>query len=189
MRSVSLPFLLSSPGASGNTIGQVPGLLSREAPNTCPALSFSLLPHGLCFHHPGCARHSSFLLSTKSQPWKAHFPACTQSSWGSLGYHTGPRVLLMLPLSVSVVSPWCSWCLFVPHSPDTPRVVTGQHLLPLVAEDQALPGEVVVTSVSDVWAQRPGDLMVRGSDPKCLSPCLCHSRMLGDLAQLLILWA
>lgn len=96
---VSLPFLLSSPGASRITDES----LTCEAPHTP-----SFLPYRLCFLHPGFVLLSSFLLATKSQPQKADFPCvCPELS-----------VLLGITLALVFFSGShcpCLWCHHCAH--------------------------------------------------------------------------
>lgn len=110
-RWVSLPFLLSSPGASRNTVGRIPGLLACEAPHACPAFSPS-----------GSASLTQALSSTcpsRSPPGSSPrkpTPLCVPRALGFPGHHTCPRVLLRLSLSMSVVSLLCSRCLSPTHT-------------------------------------------------------------------------
>lgn len=143
-------------------------------------------PHPLGFSQvppssPGHTHHSSLPLTAESRPGKLTFPVCVQSCLGSLG------IGLALVFSGSHCP--CLWCHHCAWPPDTSRAVTGQHVPTLVAEGLALAGETQAASVSDVWAQRPDDQVVRGSDPSGFGPCSRHSRTLGDLTQLPILWA
>lgn len=94
-------------------------------PHTWPASSFSLLPLGFCL----LAFPLSLLPSPS--PQKPPCPAGAQSSWGSLGHHSGPRVLVRLSLSVVY---GITIVLTAPGPPDTTRAVTGQHVPTPVAE-------------------------------------------------------
>lgn len=134
-----------------------------------------------------CAHHSSFLLSTKSQPWKVHF-SCMYPEL--LGFSSVPHWSSCSSQAPIVRVCGVTMVLMVPVPTPPLKHAQSSHRTAFVTTGGRRPGPGWGgASVSDVWAQRPGDLVVRGSDSKCLSPCSCHSRMQGDLAQLLIFWA
>lgn len=175
-RWVSLPFLLSSPGASRNTVGRIPGLLACEAPHTCPAFSPS-----------GSASLTQALSSTcpsrsppGPSPRKPTSPARAQSRWFSWASHLPSCSSQALTVHVCGVT--AVLAVPFPH----PHTRTGQHVPTPVAEGLAPAPETPAVSASAVRAQRPGDLLVRSSDSMCFRP-RCAAWTMGDPTQLRVL--
>lgn len=71
-------FPLCSLRTSGSTDGGIQGdWCSQPGVQGCPSSHATFAR--------GCTLPSSFLLTAKSQPQKAAFPACAQSFWGAFG--------------------------------------------------------------------------------------------------------